>query len=100
MLDKFLVKLFKISAIKKYWSRNYKVLEFNNIPWTKLVKPLKKCKIVLVTTGGIHLKSDKEFDLIDPPPPKEPVRASIRACEMCRGYAFQDLQLKGCFLSP
>tara|TARA_B100000686_G_scaffold176183_1_gene183245 strand:+ start:584 stop:1096 length:513 start_codon:yes stop_codon:yes gene_type:complete len=66
LLDKFLVKLFRIPAIKNYWSRNFKALEFKNIPWTKLEKPLEECKIVLITTGGIHLKSDKEFDLIDP----------------------------------
>ena len=66
LLDKLLVTLFKIPAIKNYWVKNYKALEFKNIPWTKLEKPIKECKIVLITTGGIHLKSDKEFDLIDP----------------------------------
>ena len=66
LLDKLLVKLFRIPAIKYYWDRNYKALEFKNIPWKKLGKPLKDCKIVLITTGGIHLKSDKEFDMSDP----------------------------------
>ena len=66
LLDKLLVKLFKIPAIKNSWSRNYKLLEYNHIPWTKLEKPIKDCKIVLITTGGIHLNSDKEFDMIDP----------------------------------
>ena len=66
LLEKILVKLFSIPAIKNYWDRNYKALEFKTIPWTKLEKPLKDSKIVLITTGGIHLKSDKEFDLSDP----------------------------------
>ena len=66
LLDKFLVKLFSIPEIKNYWDKNFKALEFKNIPWAKLEKPLKECKIVLITTGGIHLKSDKEFDLSDP----------------------------------
>ena len=66
LIDNFLVKLFRIPAIKNYWSRNYKALKSKNIPWTKLGKPLQECKIVLITTGGIHLKSDKEFDLSDP----------------------------------
>ena len=65
-INKILVKLFSIPIIKNYWDRNYKALEFKNIPWTKLEKPLEECKIVLITTGGIHLKSDKEFDLTDP----------------------------------
>ena len=66
LLDKLLVTLFKIPAIKNYWVKNYKALEFKNIPWTKLEKPINECKIVLISTGGIHLKSDKEFDLTDP----------------------------------
>tara|TARA_B100000686_G_scaffold117928_1_gene125122 strand:- start:164 stop:676 length:513 start_codon:yes stop_codon:yes gene_type:complete len=66
LLDKFLVKIFRIPAIKNYWDRNFKALEFNNIPWKKLEKPLEECKIVLISTGGIHLKSDKEFSMRDP----------------------------------
>ena len=66
LLDKLWVKFFRIPAVKNYWDRNYKALEFNKIPWKKLEKPLKECKIVLITTGGIHLKSDIEFDLSDP----------------------------------
>ena len=66
LLDKLLVKFFKIPAIKNLWDRNYNVLEFKKIPWKKLDKSLRECKIVLITTGGIHLKSDKEFDLNDP----------------------------------
>ena len=61
-----MVKLFKIPIIKNYWDKNYKALEFKDIPWTKLEKRIDECKIVLITTGGIHLKSDKEFDLTDP----------------------------------
>ena len=66
MLDKFLIKFFSIPAIKNYWDRNYKALEFKDTPWKKLEKPIKDSKIVLITTGGIHLKSDKKFNLIDP----------------------------------
>ena len=66
LINKFLVKLFSNPIIKNYCDRNYKALEFKNTPWTKLEKPLEEFKIVLITTGGIHLKSDKEFDLTDP----------------------------------
>ena len=30
---------------------------------TPLAKPLTKCKLALITTGGLHLKTDKPFDL-------------------------------------
>jgi len=66
MKDKFLVNLFRIPVIKNFWERNFKALEFVQIPWTKLKKPISECKIALFTTGGIHLKSDTEFDLDDP----------------------------------
>ena len=66
ILEKIFVKLFKIPAIKNYWERNFNAIEFRNIPWNKLEKPLVDCKIAIITTGGIHLKSDKEFDLSDP----------------------------------
>ncbi|RJR18580.1 MAG: hypothetical protein C4581_06205 [Nitrospiraceae bacterium] len=36
---------------------------FHNSPITLLSKPLNKCKLALVTTGGLHVKSDTAFDL-------------------------------------
>jgi len=33
------------------------------IPWTPLRKPLAECKVVLLTTGGVHLRGDKPFNL-------------------------------------
>ncbi len=66
LLEKLSIMLFKIPAIQYYWDKKFKALEYTNIPWTKLKKSIKEYKIVLITTGGIHLKSDKKFDLIDP----------------------------------
>ncbi len=36
---------------------------FHDTPVTPLSKPLKKSKLALITTGGLHLKTDKPFDL-------------------------------------
>ena len=66
LIDKLLVALFRIPVLKNYWARSYEAVLFDHVPWTKLNKPLPECKIVLFTTGGIHLKSDKAFNLIDP----------------------------------
>ncbi|HQZ89356.1 MAG TPA: glycine/sarcosine/betaine reductase selenoprotein B family protein [Thermomicrobiales bacterium] len=33
------------------------------IPWTPLTKPLSECRVALVTTGGVHLKQQKPFDI-------------------------------------
>lgn len=36
------------------------------IPWTPLQRPLPDCRVALVTTGGVHLRSDPPFDMTDP----------------------------------
>lgn len=66
LIDKLWVALFRIPVLKNYWTRSYEAVLFDHVPWTKLNKPLPECKIALFTTGGIHLKSDKAFNLIDP----------------------------------
>jgi hypothetical protein len=33
------------------------------IPWTPLRKPLSECTVVLISTGGVHLRSDRPFNL-------------------------------------
>ena len=35
----------------------------DDIPWTPLKRPLTEATIALVTTGGVHLCSEKPFDL-------------------------------------
>lgn len=37
----------------------------NDIPWTLLSKPLHRCRFALITTGGVHLKSDTSFNMED-----------------------------------
>jgi D-proline reductase (dithiol) PrdB len=36
------------------------------IPWTPVTKPLNESKVALVTTSGVHLKSQKPYDMVDP----------------------------------
>jgi len=33
-----------------------------SVPWTPLSKPLSECKIAIISSGGIALKSDQPFD--------------------------------------
>lgn len=35
------------------------------IPWNDFVKPLDECRVALVTTAGIHHKSQQPFDMQD-----------------------------------
>lgn len=45
---------------RKYPPFEYTV--FYDTPVTPLKKPLNECKLALLTTGGLHLKTDKPFD--------------------------------------
>ena len=43
----------------------YKPWESEDIPWTPIKKPLYECKVALITTAGVHLKTQPPFDMID-----------------------------------
>ncbi|GAC1366749.1 MAG: glycine/sarcosine/betaine reductase selenoprotein B family protein [Ktedonobacteraceae bacterium] len=45
------------------WQLRWKVGTPTEIPWTPLKQPLAKAKVALITTGGVHLCSDKPFVL-------------------------------------
>ena len=45
---------------KKYPPFEYTM--FDDTPVTPLSKSLKECKLALITTGGLHLKTDMPFD--------------------------------------
>ena len=66
ILNRIWLTLFRFPIIKHFWALTFKAKHFENVPWTKLKKPLHKCKIVLISTGGIILKNDKPFDLVNP----------------------------------
>ena len=37
-----------------------------DVPWTPLCKPLAESRVALVTTAGVHHKSEVPFDMVDP----------------------------------
>jgi D-proline reductase (dithiol) PrdB len=36
------------------------------VPWAPMTRPLRGCTATLVTTGGVHLREDRPFDMTDP----------------------------------
>lgn len=34
-----------------------------SIPWTPLRKPIEECTVALISTGGVHLRRDRPFNL-------------------------------------
>jgi D-proline reductase (dithiol) PrdB len=52
-----------ISGITRRMLRTWVGMESPRpIPWTPLTKPLRECKVVLLSSAGIALKSDRSFD--------------------------------------
>lgn len=57
-----LSKLRITTALIKRRRPDFEFRTFRNTPITPLTKSLDKCKLALITTGGLHLKTDIPFD--------------------------------------
>lgn len=55
----------KIPSLLDLYAKQADLVVSTTIPFTPLRKPLKKCQISLVTTGGVHTKNQKPFDMAD-----------------------------------
>jgi D-proline reductase (dithiol) PrdB len=65
--DKATAKLFSKSPwLFKQWVRQSTFLKYDDSPWSALTKPIDECRLALITTGGVHLKSQVPFDMADP----------------------------------
>jgi len=61
------VKLYKhLPWLASGWARRRRFVESQDIPWAPLAKPLSESVVALVTTAGVHLKSQEPFDMDDP----------------------------------
>ena len=47
------------------WAKKFDAVRSDSIPWTPFTKDLSRCKVALVTTAGVHLKSQTPFDMDD-----------------------------------
>ncbi len=61
------VQLFKhVPWLSSLWARHHRFVESTTVPWSPLAKPVSESVIALVTTAGVHLRSDAPFDMEDP----------------------------------
>jgi D-proline reductase (dithiol) PrdB len=61
------VQLFKrLPWLGDAWARRRRFVRSTSVPWTPLRRPVRECTIALVTTAGVHLRSDTPFDMTDP----------------------------------
>jgi len=62
-----LVQLYRrVRWLASGWARTHTFVKGQGIPWAPVRKPLANSTIALVTTAGVHLKSDEPFDMQDP----------------------------------
>jgi D-proline reductase (dithiol) PrdB len=61
------VQAFKrVPWLASRWAKSHQFVEGRDIPWTPLRKPVADSVIALVTTAGVHLKSQEPFSMEDP----------------------------------
>jgi D-proline reductase (dithiol) PrdB len=62
-----LVQAFKrLPWLAERWAKSHQFIEAQDIPWASLSKPLRESRIAMVTTAGVHLRSQPPFDMEDP----------------------------------
>jgi D-proline reductase (dithiol) PrdB len=54
-------RLDRLSELARKTLLTHNVLLNDDAPWTPLTKPLSQCRVALVTTGGLQLRSDRAF---------------------------------------
>ncbi|MBI5892905.1 MAG: hypothetical protein HZB79_04530 [Deltaproteobacteria bacterium] len=71
LTNKLIAKLFtRFPSLAEKWVKNAAQSniqgQVEDIPWAPFNKELKDCKIAIVTTAGVHLKTQKPFNMEDP----------------------------------
>ena len=49
--------LTRLPALARRWGRSFDAVAGDHVPFVRLRKPLRDCRLALVTTGGVHLRS-------------------------------------------
>ena len=64
--NRLIAKLFtRLPSLARRAAAKVPPLKFDEPPFTALGKPLKDCRLALVTTAGVHLKTELPFDMVD-----------------------------------
>jgi D-proline reductase (dithiol) PrdB len=65
--DKLIAKVFdRYPSLFNKWVQHSKFIEFSDSPWARLDKDITRCRLAMIATGGVHLKSQPPFDMADP----------------------------------
>jgi D-proline reductase (dithiol) PrdB len=55
----------RIPALAQRWGRRFDALNSDTTPFAPMKKPLHTCRLALITTGGVHLRSQEPFNMSD-----------------------------------
>ena len=62
-----IAKLFyRYPSLFKKWASTANIIKFDHSPWTELTEEITLSRLALVTTGGVHLKTQLPFNMFDP----------------------------------
>ena len=53
-------------VLGRLWSKVSPIATSADVPWAPMSRPLTACRLCLITTGGLHLKTDQPFNMNDP----------------------------------
>ena len=51
-----------LSEVQRQMLQFFPCMEFDDVPWSPLDKPLSESTVAIVTTAGLHLREDKPFN--------------------------------------
>ena len=54
-------KLSVLSEIQRKSMQMFPCVEHDDTPWTPMAKPLSESKVAIVTSAGLHLRTEKPF---------------------------------------
>ncbi|PDV98158.1 glycine/sarcosine/betaine reductase selenoprotein B family protein [Candidatus Chloroploca asiatica] len=54
-----------VPALAQTWGRTFESVISEEVPFTRLPKPLREVRLALATTGGVHLRNQTPFDMAD-----------------------------------
>lgn len=67
LTNALVVQLYKhVPWLAERWAKRHRFVETEGIPWAPVRKPIRETVVALVTTAGVHLKTQPPFDMNDP----------------------------------
>lgn len=55
----------RFPSLTERWLKKQQLDDYGPPPWTPLVKPIAQCRVAVVTTAGVHCRTDAPFDMGD-----------------------------------